>query len=131
MNAELIKALRCCGTVTEPCRECPYGQGEGCRIDNLDFSAADALEAADKRIAELEALQRWISVEERLPDGEAEEVLLTDGESCYTGFWREDAKGWDNVNQGWVRSGTDEKGRSILAQITHWCPLPQPPQKGE
>ena len=52
-NEELIKALRCCGTVTEPCRECPYGQGEGCGVDNLDLSAADALEAADKQMGKL------------------------------------------------------------------------------
>ena len=131
-NAELIKALRCCGTITEPCRECPYGQGEGCRIDNLDFSAAEALEAADKRIAELEAAQRWIPVGERLPavseyrNGDKFKsmdsnelvpflVCCEDTEIPFRAFY--DGKNWGD---GWGKQN-----------VTHWQPLPQPPQKGE
>ena len=152
MNAELIKALRCCGTVTEPCRECPYGQGEGCRIDNLDFSAADALEAADKRIAELEAAlqnwhedyhdnppeaaQRWIPVEERLPDDVG----------SYLVYYHEWSNGdflpkYDDykirvmrfVNNGKWRMPvcTDKRCEADTnREVTHWQPLPQPPQKG-
>jgi hypothetical protein len=56
-NAELIKALRYCATTSNligKC-ECPFVRyGHKC-IDTMLLNAADALEAADKRIAELEA----------------------------------------------------------------------------
>ena len=53
-NTELIKALRCDGTT---CRdECPYSNGrEWCDEIRIIKDAADALEAAEQRIAELEA----------------------------------------------------------------------------
>lgn len=54
-NAELIKALRCCASLDTPCEGlCSYHGVEYCSLKK-DLDAADALEAADKRIAELEA----------------------------------------------------------------------------
>lgn len=53
-NAELIKALREC----EYCNVCSIAVDGDCPFggrDALEVAAADALEAADKRIAELEA----------------------------------------------------------------------------
>lgn len=52
-NSELIKALRCDGI---NCRDdCPYGNGrEWCDEDRIIKDAADALEAAEERIAVLE-----------------------------------------------------------------------------
>lgn len=60
MNAELIKALRCCiSDNADDCDLCPYqsdcksnGTGQGKMIRD----AADALEAADKRIDGLQKL---------------------------------------------------------------------------
>ena len=58
MNAELIKALRYCADVDKICTEqtnCGYyGKGFFCQ-EVLLRDAADALEAAEKRIEELEA----------------------------------------------------------------------------
>ena len=57
-NAELIKALRYCGDGKNICTEIEncgyYGKKYFCQNALLN-DAADALEAADKRIAELEA----------------------------------------------------------------------------
>lgn len=61
-NAELIKALRLCaksGNVIDYCElgdnnDCLYLDNCGDCIDNLLRAAADALEAAEKRIADLE-----------------------------------------------------------------------------
>ena len=54
-NAELIKALRCCGSLDTPCKGlCSYHGVEYC-LSKKDLDAADAIEAAEKRIAELEA----------------------------------------------------------------------------
>ena len=50
-NAELIKALRC----EVDCGDCAYFRGHSCDIWGMMCDAADALEAAEKRIAELEA----------------------------------------------------------------------------
>ena len=54
-NAELIAALRYCGNFEdrEGCdEECPYFNDKDCP-KRIMCDAADALEAADKRIAEL------------------------------------------------------------------------------
>lgn len=54
-NAEIIKALRyCVNDEIRECDECPFNKKYRCR-DLQATAAADALEAADKRIAELEA----------------------------------------------------------------------------
>ena len=73
-NTELIKALRCCVTdynniQSRLCNKCPYAKyadGKyGCE-NKLKADAADALEAAEKRIKELEARfpkeGEWIGV---------------------------------------------------------------------
>ena len=73
-NAELIKALRC-KEYFDLCKDasCKYhvnGMRSGCRceIKVKEHAAADALEAAEKRVKELESAQRWIPVTERLPE---------------------------------------------------------------
>lgn len=57
-NAELIDGLRCCAESTniiERCdiADCPYHSHSWACIDDMLRDAADALEAADKRIEEL------------------------------------------------------------------------------
>lgn len=98
--------------------------------ENLN-AAADALDAADKRIAELKATQRWISVKERLPtvseyrNGDKFKsmdsnelvpflVCCEDTEIPFRAFY--DGKSWGD---GWGKQN-----------VTRWQALPQPPQKG-
>jgi hypothetical protein len=51
---KLIEALRLCGSPDAVCKgQCPYYGVENC-LSKKDLDAADALEAAEKRIAELE-----------------------------------------------------------------------------
>lgn len=52
MNAELIKALRCKSNDINNCTMCAYHNA--CYGGTLEEIAADALEAAEKRIDELE-----------------------------------------------------------------------------
>jgi rubrerythrin len=67
MNAELIKALRWCGNDdNEYCVDadygCPYFKWDKPKDDckqELMIAAADAIEAADKRIAEMEKSYEW------------------------------------------------------------------------
>lgn len=60
-NAELIKGLRWCADESICCddfsgEKCPYfdEKKDSCSVDEILHAAADALEAAEKRIAELE-----------------------------------------------------------------------------
>lgn len=99
-NAELIKALRYCGDEALICgEECPLfnkEQNRHCDV-NICYSAADALEAAEKRIAELEKqnelkdgtitamatdigklraqMPKWVSVEDHLPEESGEYIV--------------------------------------------------------
>jgi hypothetical protein len=69
------------------------------------------------RIAELEAAQRWIPVSERLPFGEKVLVLWKD---------RTIHLDWTFLDGGgyyWWNSGQ--------SNVTHWMPLPQPPEVQE
>ena len=144
-NAELIKALK----AEANCKQF-YGQHNDCygcpmpHKDNpsyqrmcVDFAEevlpqlADALEAADRRIAELKAAQRWISVKERLPavteyrNGDKFKsmdsnelvpflVCCEDTEIPFRAFY--DGKNWGD---GWGKQN-----------VTHWQHLPQLPEKG-
>lgn len=66
-SAELIDGLRCCAestNVVETCavEDCPYHPHSWSCIDDMLRDAADAIEAAEKRIAELMPKEgEWIS----------------------------------------------------------------------
>lgn len=82
---------------------------------------ADAVLAARARIAELEAERRWISVKERLPDDEMSQMYLVICENSAIRqaiFWPEKRKRY------WTW-----KGERFQSDITHWQPLPPPPQE--
>ena len=88
--------------------------------------AADAIEelgvVARTQKAVLDKFPRWIPVTERLPESIHENVLCCG------------RKGGQFV--GWVAIETIEKGKVTAFQhggngryITHWMPLPEPPEK--
>ncbi|EES5804599.1 DUF551 domain-containing protein [Escherichia coli] len=96
------------------------------------------LEAAKKRIAELEAElvsqtyklnelsgnypvtpDGWISCSERMPKGYAD-VLVTNGEHVEVKWWDE---------SGYWNSWTELNSDIFADEITHWMPLPEPPQE--
>lgn len=68
---------------------------------------------ADNMIANGVTIQRWIPVEERLPEMGQEVIcfsggVLKPGVYCYL-FWSKDYDNW--------------------ARVTHWMPLPPPPKE--
>ncbi|EFF7437253.1 DUF551 domain-containing protein [Escherichia coli] len=96
------------------------------------------LETAKKRIAELEAEpvsqtcklnelsgnspvtpDGWISCSDRMPKGYAD-VLVTDGEHVEVKWWDE---------SGYWNSWTELNSDIFADEITHWMPLPEPPQE--
>ena len=117
MYDELIKRLR----------ECTAEQnGE----KTLWYQAADAIEELtainERQLLEIAVLSkpRWIPVTERLPEY-MENVLVTDG--VFSGMgWRDyyDCHGTKPREDYWIAPSTNVNELGI----THWMPLPQPPE---
>lgn len=70
-------------------------------------------------------MNTWISVSDILPS-DRQDYLLTDGEHCYVGHYRPDAKAWDHSMLGWVQHCCAD-GNVEDVNITHWMPLPELP----
>lgn len=62
----------------------------------------------------------WCSVKDELPET-ADLVLTFDTDENYHVSWFEDGK-WENFNQSYGE---------VVVDITHWMPLPQPPEEFE
>ena len=85
--------------------------------------------ATAKENAELREAQRWISVEERLPEHNQDVIAITKAGNLSVG---------QNIVTCTFCKPRNEKqglfylpytmGRNLI--VTHWQPLPQPPQKG-
>jgi hypothetical protein len=131
MNAELIKALKEDAEWAHANEwETPITLG-----DHLD-AAADRLEAADNRVKELEAAQRWIPVEERLPD-DVGSYLVYYHEWSNGDFlpkyddYRIRVMQFMNNGKWCMPVCTDKRCEADTnREVTHWQKLPQPPQKG-
>ena len=94
-----------------------------------------------KRIAELE--NQWISVEDRLPDSDYQNVLaFCDGGNIQTTKFHSDRFAFKRL--GWPKSNCYTRkllgklsGHFMLShdsgyKVTHWMPLPEPPkERGE
>lgn len=61
----------------------------------------------------------WISVEERLPEDETEVLTLVKYEWAKKHYYSLDA--YSHIDGGWVRN----------EGVTHWMPLPEPPEGGD
>ena len=83
----------------------------------------------ESRIAELEAERRWIPVGERLPE-DGESVLIAVDSAfapychVYEAFHHSAATQWATAN-GLYFHGVE------YARVTHWMPLPEPPEVKE
>lgn len=125
----------------------------------LHYENTSNSSVADHLIANGVTIQKWISVEDRLP--ELEKTVLIRCRSQFSQFgyvccgfyvpegtYREDSEyNWDYeccneydeekddyiVNAGWyeaIRNWDDYNAVGVADIVTHWMPLPEPP-KGE
>lgn len=117
---QIVKSLRACGR--NCCDDCVcFKEKMLCKVKNLE--AADLIEQHAARIKELETkAPRWIPVTERLPEIE-QRVLVLDRHG--------------NAMVRTLRCLTGEKEPSFRPDglvprkhITHWMPLPEPPETG-
>ena len=123
-----------------------------------DIAEEEHLDAMQMAISALREQPRWISVEERLPEAEKEVRVLCKASwnskyryQCQAfyepkGMLREKSNyGWDYeccseyseedddyfVNTGWyerIHNWDDYSAVGITDEVTHWMPLPEPPE---
>ena len=111
---ELVRALRCNRTncIKEKCvfyKNPENAEDYTCFTDDIDSFAADLIEALTAENAELREAQRWIPVTEKPPEGDCF-VYEASKKKMHFAYAEElDAPDW---------------------LVTHWCKLPDPPQKG-
>jgi hypothetical protein len=91
------------------CRACAYA-------DAMDF--IDAIPAAD-----VQPIDRWISVKDRLPDEGQKCLVYRDIDAdlkITTGIWHSEWKAFDGLRHG-----------TRLEDAIAWQPLPEPPKDGD
>lgn len=76
------------------------------------YFQSDCIKYLKRRIAELEAARQWIPVGERLPEESGLYLIYYYDDKAYGGAWY-------NANIGFD------------CGVTHWMPLPEPPEVKE
>ena len=83
-------------------------------IQQLENHIGDITE----KVAQIEAAHpRWISVEERLPEGNGKYIVCTAKGSVYCTKFSIDVRGSFHTD--------------MYTHITHWMPLPEPPKEAK
>lgn len=143
---EIKKGLECCFTKGKGCDYCPYVDEDGVICNNGELGKdaitfieqlekllhesfernAPALEAAyglAGKVKQLEAkVPKWISVKERMPE-EYKPVLV------YAKHTPEYFSDWFAVMEDtWLGDSWECNGDSDVHEVTHWMPLPEPPE---
>lgn len=133
---EIAKSLRC-HIDQESCTDCPLYHCLDCTQTMYD-TAADLIEVQAKRIGELEAElaklreeNRWIPVEERLPDRNepvlvfCENITIQGGYTVHIGSCDKAAEShfWFLRTQPGVSSFPNHEWK-----VTHWKPMPKGPE---
>ncbi|HBE3829582.1 TPA: DUF551 domain-containing protein [Escherichia coli] len=94
-----------------------HGPLNGRQFNNLKGCFYEALKVAMRNSPVTP--DAWISCSERMPKGYAD-VLVTDGEHVEVKWWDE---------SGYWNSWTELNSDIFADEITHWMPLPEPPQE--
>lgn len=99
--------------------ECAHGHClSECPYDSYDECTKDILNDALTLIEHLEAkVQKWISVEERLPE-DGETALTYKNGIVEVQVYEKKRNGWIKGNWFWS-----------MATVSHWMPLPEPPKE--
>ena len=118
-HKEIKKGLEYCGTRSYCSDECPYYSGERCEI------ATDALAL----IKQLEAqVPKWISMEDEQPKLHRADYIVRyvfpQGHMSFCGVMR-----WNTCGEnGYVEGPHFDNEGYLGMHVTHWMPLPTPPE---
>ena len=85
------------------------GYWDGASLEDIGHRAAELITA-------LQAERRWVPVEERLPEAESQAMVVTNYASNPVCAWF-DGNVW-----------TLDLDEPAFASVTHWMPLPKPPE---
>lgn len=116
-TAEQIKdALERCAN-NKPCKGCAYCTSEE-KFMCTDVLMNDTL----KHIANLEAkVPKWVSVKDELPACVPDEYLVANSDNrVFVAEWG---------HERWSSEYRFSVGSEILHDVTHWLPLPEPPEE--
>ena len=80
-------------------------------------------EITDNLISHGVTVQEWISVDDRLPDYFTSVLVWCPGNKCIYAAYR-------NARQEWYTFDDTIAGHVVVNMVTHWMPMPQPPEEG-
>ena len=90
--------------------------------------AADLIEAQAKEIEKLRGqVPRWIPVEERLPENGVP-VLINYIASDDGKYHPDGTAVWTDYGCFWWEGSLEDCDTEVAVPITHWMPLPEPPE---
>ena len=134
---EIKKGLECCNQKCVGDKFCPYDEYSNACENTLHKDALAYIQQLEAQVP------RWISVEERLPEGE-DPVLILVKETEHYGLHKEKSKVyycqylayWDDEEwyTTWCNgcrkiTDTANEPNADDYEVTHWMPLPEAPKE--
>lgn len=136
---EIKKGLECCNQKCVGDKFCPYDEYSNACENTLHKDALALIQQLEAQVP------RWISVEERLPEGE-DPVLILVKETEHYGLHKEKSKVyycqylayWDDEEwyTTWCNgcrkiTDTANEPNADDYEVTHWMPLPEAPKEDD
>ena len=106
---QIKEALACHADERNSCDTCPY-KGKGCSLR----LSHDALVHINELSTNVGCKSEWISVSERLPDKQAQFLIVDDEGYMEIALWTRQFGWFSHVNR--------------RNKVTHWMPLPEAPK---
>ena len=134
---EIKKGLECCNQKCVGDKFCPYDEYSNACENTLHKDALALIQQLEAQVP------RWISVEERLPEGE-DPVLILVKETEHYGLHKEKSKVyycqylayWDDEEwyTTWCNgcrkiTDTANEPNADDYEVTHWMPMPEAPKE--